>query len=564
MLEELRIRNVGVIEQADVAFRDGMTAITGETGAGKTMALTSLGLLMGAKADPKSVRAGSAEAKVEGTFLVSQNSPAVEILRNAGGEVDLVGDKAAIIISRQVPVTGRSRAYAGGQSVPLALLQELAQYLVTVHGQADQLRLRAPAQHRRALDRFGGVELETLKREYASQFARLTELRAEVERFRADAAQAATERLALQALIKRVDAVQPKVGEDEELRKQAELLDNVEDLRSSLVAARNALDQDGENGAIAGLEIAYQSVNRAVRYDESLSGAAEELQSAVTAASEALNQLATAANNLTADPDQLDKIHSRRAEILGLQRELAMTVPEILARRASAADRLTALTEPQKHLAELEQKLQGATAVVHESGQQLTELRRKVGEKLGKQVTAELHALAMKDATFTVELSARSEPAAHGLDDVQFLLTPHRAAPAQPLATSASGGEISRIMLALEVCLAENVGGEIGTYIFDEVDAGIGGKTALSVGQRLARLGTGTQVLVVTHLAQVAAYAEHHVVVTKISDNQAVTALEPVTGAEREIELARMLSGHDDLVAARTHAAELLRAATVQ
>lgn len=564
MLEELRIRNVGVIEKADVTFSDGMTVITGETGAGKTMALTSLGLLMGAKANPKSVRIGATEAKVEGTFIVNRDSPAVGILRNAGGEVDIAGDKAAIIISRHVPANGRSRAYAGGQSVPMGLLQEMAQHLVTVHGQADQLRLRAPAQHRRALDRFGGAELEKIKQEYAGHFAQLEEIRAEVGKFRADAAQAATERLALQALIKRVDAVQPKPGEDEELRKRADLLDNVEDLRSALVEAKTALDGDDAGGAIAGLEIAYHSANRAARYDEALSGAAEELQSALAAASEALNQLTAAAGDLDVDPGQLDKIHARRADILDLQRELAMTVPEILTRRASAAQRLTMLAEPQKHLAELEEKQQAVAAEVQRAGKKLTELRRKVGERLGKRVTAELHALAMKDAVFSVELSKRSEPAVHGLDDVQFLLTPHRAAPAQPLASSASGGEISRIMLALEVCLAENDGGEIGTYIFDEVDAGIGGKTALSVGQRLARLGAGTQVLAVTHLAQVAAYAEHHVVVTKTSGDQTVTALEPVIGAEREIELARMLSGHEDLVAARTHAAELLHAATVQ
>lgn len=565
MIDELRISNLGVIESAHVQLQGGMTAITGETGAGKTMALTSLSLLMGAKAESHRVRQGADAANVEATFVVRADSPVVGLVENAGGVVDIEGDQAAVILARRVPAKGRTRAYAGGQSVPVALLQEIAEHLITVHGQSDQLKLRSESQQRHALDAFGAGKLAALRASYERAWAAWRVSEETLTRFRSDMRQAAAERLALEALVKRVDAVEPRVGEEDELKARALVLENVEDLRSAMagsVAALSGSDAD-DAGALGAIDAASEMLAQVRDADAELGALSDQLREVSLLASDVANALGLKLSGLDADPEELDSIHARRAELRSLQRDLGMSIEEILAERAAADDRLGRLSAPEEHLEQLEGQARAAHKALMEAGRKLRAARRAAAEKLGQMVTAELHDLAMKDATFSVLVEPREEPARHGLDAVSFLLRAHRGAPDLPLTATASGGEVSRIMLALEVVLNANPRPD-HTFIFDEVDAGIGGKTALCVGERLAKVGKASQVLTVTHLAQVAAYADHHVVVAKKSEG-ATTATDVVVveGEGRVSELARMLSGHAESAVARTHAAELIDGAVV-
>lgn len=558
MIEEIRIRDLGVIEEASVTFSATMNAITGETGAGKTMALTSLSLLMGSKADTSRVRAGADVASVEGTFVVAETSPAVEIVRGAGGRVDIEDDQAIIIVSRQVPRTGRSRSYVGGQSVPLAILQELATHLVTVHGQADQLRLASAAAQRDALDRFGGPAVAHVRRTYDEQWAQYLSARDALAEYKERAEQAGTERLALEALVTRVDAVKPRLGEDEELKSLALRLDNIEALRDSMSVASAALSSD-DTGALSLLDSAARELRRASNADTELAEYADRLSAVAQEASEVANELGIKLASLDADPQRLNAIHARRAELNALQKELAMSIEQILERRVQADIRLAEIEDPAAHLERLESELAAAKRRLREAGEALSNARRRAGEELSARVNSELADLAMKDARFGVDMVERDVPGPHGIDDIMFVLAPYAGSDFLPLASTASGGEMSRIMLSLEVVLSADTADADHTFIFDEVDAGIGGSTALNVGSRLARIGDTSQVIVVTHLAQVAAAADTHIVVNKNeSAHTTVTDVRVLDADERERELARMLSGHADSEVARTHAAELL------
>ncbi|MEW6870448.1 DNA repair protein RecN [Trueperella pyogenes] len=563
MIEELRISNLGVIESAHLNLTTGMTAITGETGAGKTMALTSLSLLMGAKADAHRVRQGADKATVEATFVVRADSPVVEIVENAGGRVDIDGDHAAVIVARHVPAQGRSRAFAGGQSVPMALLEEIAAHLVTVHGQSDQLKLRSETQQRRALDSFGGAQLAKVRTEYDAAWAALGQAEETLAQFRADMRRAATEILALETLVKRVDAVEPRLGEEEELKARALALENIEDLRSAMSGAALALSGGDDDGALGAIDTAADLLDQVADADGELGVLSEQLRDVALLASDVANTLGLKLSQLNADPEELDSIHARRAQLRSLQRDLGMSIADMLTEREAADGKLSRLNAPADHLQQLEEEAERARQRVMEVGNQLSSIRNQMGDKLARQVTEELHDLSMKDATFAVVVNRRDEPARHGLDAISFHLASHRGAPALPLTSAASGGEISRIMLALETALNANPRPD-HTFIFDEVDAGIGGKTALCVGQRLAKVGKKSQVLTVTHLAQVAAYASQHVVVAKKSEGATTsTDVVSVAGEDRIAELARMLSGHAESEVARTHAAELIRAAVV-
>lgn len=561
MIEELRIRNLGVIEQADVSFADGMTALTGETGAGKTMALTSLALLTGGKAESQRVRIGADKATVEGTFVVRSDSPAVDVVREAGGEVDDDGEKAAIYVARHIPASGRSRAFVGGHAVPVSVLQELATHLVTVHGQADQLRLRSQSAQREALDAFGGSDIAHAREEYGQAWAAFIAANETYREFEANAKSLGQQRLALEALVSRVDAVKPQPNEDQELKALALRLDNVEEIRSSLAHASFLLDgSDNEAGATARIDEAAMSLAKLTSSDPELQPLVQQMRDGAIVLADVSAEILSRLSDLDADPERLNQVHARRAELNSLQRDLAMSLEEIIEARASAGTKLDSLKDPVAHRDALLEAVEKAERALLDAGKKLSDLRGEAAQRLASSVNKELAELAMKDATFSIEFTPLDEPTAHGTDAVSFLLAPHRGSVPMVLGTTASGGEMSRIMLALEVTLTGANPPADHTFIFDEIDAGIGGKTALSVGKRLAELGGRCQVITVTHLAQVAAYAQQHVVVEKDSGSAgALTDVRLLSMPERERELARMLSGHDELNAARTHAAELLQ-----
>ena len=549
MLEELRLRNVGVIEDAALVLGPGLSVLTGETGAGKTMVLTGLGLLMGRRPDPRLVRHGSAQGEVEGVLTARDETGLRAWAEPAGG----VLDDGALLVSRVVPASGRARAYLGGRSVPAATLAELADTLITVHGQADQQRLRSPAHQRAALDGFAGLDDHVQR--YRSAFDRVGRLEAELRDWEDAARRVAVERDRLREGLAAIEEVDPQPGEDDDLRQRSERLTNIEELRTAVEGAYAVLTGgELQAGVVDRLETARHLLDATARFDAELGEWAGVIDQANQLLSQVATDLGIQRDTLDADPRLLEEVHARRASLTALTRRFGPTLDDVLAWASAARGRLAELDEGSRDA--LESALDGARGELDELATELTDRRRTAARDLERRVTAELGRLALAGAHLEVRV-APTEPGPYGRDDVVMLLAPHRNVPALPLASSASGGELSRIMLALEVSLAARP--DDHTFVFDEVDAGIGGGAAIEVGRRLKELSRHHQVIVVTHLAQVAAFADHHLVVTKTAaDGAPSTRVERVTGIARERELARMLAGDVSETALR-HAAELLR-----
>ncbi|MDO8107482.1 DNA repair protein RecN [Isoptericola sp. b441] len=565
MIEELRIADLGVIEQAEVSLAPGLTAITGETGAGKTMVLTGLSLILGGRADSGAVRVGAERAQAEGRFLVDPHSSVADRARDAGAELD---EDGGLVAARTVAAAGRSRAYLGGRGVPVTVLTELADALVTVHGQADQARLRSPRHQRGALDAFAGADHAGAVARYRELWAQRQATGAELAALEATAVERAREAELLRLGLAEVERVDPQPDEDLELAAEAERLGHLEDLRAAAALAHGALDEVGDEpggaSAIALVESARRALDQVAVHDEQLRRLAERVAEVGYLAADVAADIAGYADSLEADPGRLDLVQSRRAELSALARAHGGTVADVLAWASDAGPRLVELDGGDDRRAELLAALSRLDAALSEAARRLTEDRTAAAEQLSAAVTAELAGLAMADASFTVLLHPLDELGPWGGEDVEMLLAGHPGAPARPLGQGASGGELSRVMLAIEVALAtaEDLD-RPATFVFDEVDAGVGGRAAVEVGRRLAELAQHAQVVVVTHLAQVAAYADHHVVVTKPT-GEVVTAsdVHAVTGQDRVAELARMLSGTASSTALE-HAAELLQRSVV-
>lgn len=572
MIEEIRVENLGVVEHATIRPAPTLTAITGETGTGKTMVLTSLGLLLGSRAEAALVRTGSERAVVEGSVLLDPDGPHAGRAREAGADLD--GD--CLLVARTLPAAGRSRAHLGGRAVPGATLGDVLGPLVTVHGQSDQLRLRSAEHQRAALDAAGGTAHRAALDAYGAAWERLRAARAAARTWREQAAARRYEIAELTALVERADALEPSAGEDHALRAEALRLGNVEELRAAAADAHGALVGDpdatgasGPGAAAALVESARRALDRAGTLDPQLRDLAGRLAEAGYLLADAGTDLASYLAGLEGDPGRLAHVHGRIADLTELSRGFE-DLDAYLEHLAGARERLGALTGPAADGAALQAELDAAAQEVRDAGEAVTTGRRAAAERLMGAVDAELAGLAMGGAHLRVELTQRDRPGPHGMEDVAFLLLPHPGAPARPLGQGASGGELSRVMLALEVVLAG--GPDAGadgparrtTMVFDEIDAGIGGRAAVEVGRRLARLARRTQVIVVTHLPQVAAYADRHLVVTKhVDQGRTTTRVTGVEGDDRVAELARMLSGHDDSSAALRHAAELLDGARV-
>ncbi|BDA63196.1 DNA repair protein RecN [Actinomyces capricornis] len=589
MIESLHIEDLGVIHSADLALSPGLTALTGETGAGKTMVLTSLGLLLGQRAESGIVRAGAQRCLVEGAFILDPDSRAAERALEAGAELD----EEVLLASRTVPASGRSRAHLGGRSVPSTVLAQVGGALVSVHGQADQLRLRSAAAQRAALDSLGGAEHRQLCRRYSQAYRERAELAQALEDWQASARSRGEEAARLRRALEALEALDPAPGEDRELAAEADRLDHAEDLRRAATTAQSALSGDEEalgagDGApdvVALLSEAQRALAHEAQVDPALAELAERTGRLGIEAADIASELSSYLAGLQADPARLAYVQDRRAALLRACRETAGPgeqiddVDALLAWGQRAAARLAEIDGPQDGAAVLAERLAGAEEDLAVVGAELSRARRALARRLEEDVTAELEGLHMKGSRLVVELTELDEPGPTGAESVALALVSHPGAPALPLGKGASGGELSRIMLALEVVLAEAaVGTEPGpgreegrsaarTLVFDEIDAGVGGRAAREIGRRLARLARRYQVVVVTHLAQVAAWADTHIVVRKETEPEAPrTAGEPTTrtsvvvveGAQRRRELARMLSGHEDSEAAVRHAAELL------
>lgn len=555
MIEEMRIRGLGVIDDAVLPLGPGFTAITGETGAGKTMVVTGLGLLLGARADSGAVRAGAAQASVAGVWIVPPEGAVAEIVADAGGDLEPAGESAELYVSRSLSAEGRSRASVGGHAAPAGVLSSLAEELVVVHGQSEQLRLRSAAAQRDALDRFGGPPIARALSAYTAAFTRWRVLDGEITDLIGNRDRRAEEAARLREDLAQIEALDPQPGEDRELNERAERLANAEDLRLAASVAREALSSEEDGIDVAGLLAdARRSLERGS--DPRLSDIAEALNDLGYRAADLAVQLSGYLADLDeSGPHELAAVEERRAALGMLARQHG-SLDDALALWQSGSARLAELDDDGDRIERLQAEAVVAREQLDEASAALTAARTAAAERLSAAVTEELHALAMPDARLVVQVSQGAE-AAHGGDDVAILLAPHPGAEPRSVSRGASGGELSRVMLAIEVVIAAV--DPVPTFVFDEVDAGIGGAAAIEVGRRLARLAETSQVIAVTHLAQVAAFAGNHLSVVKANDG-AVTAssVRRLDGAEREAEMARLLSGLADSDAALTHARELL------
>ncbi|WP_328682708.1 DNA repair protein RecN [Streptomyces sp. NBC_00322] len=568
----MRIRSLGVIDDAVVELSPGFTAVTGETGAGKTMVVTSLGLLLGGRADPALVRIGAKSAVVEGRISVSPGAPAALRAEEAGAELD----DGTLLISRTVSAEGRSRAHIGGRSVPVGMLSELADELVAVHGQTDQQGLLRPARQREALDRYAGDAVTGPHAKYAAAYRRLRAVSVELDELTTRARERAQEADLLRFGLSEIEGVEPRAGEDVELAAEAERLGHAEALASAASVAHAALagnpeDPEGVDATtlVAGAGRALDAVRS---HDPALAALADRMGEISILLGDVAGELAGYADNLDADPLRLAAVEERRAALTALTRKYGANIDGVLAWSEQSAERLTELDGDDDRIGELAAERDALRSELSGLAQTLTDARTEAAARFAEAVTEELASLAMPHARVSFEIRQSEDPEGvevggrtvaygpSGVDEVELLLAPHPGAPPRPIAKGASGGELSRVMLAVEVVFAGT--DPVPTYLFDEVDAGVGGKAAVEIGRRLAKLAKTAQVVVVTHLPQVAAFADRQLLVEKTNDGSVtrsgVTVLE---GEDRVRELSRMLAGQEDSQTARAHAEELLATA---
>ena len=562
MIEELRIRDLGVINDAVVAPHRGLTVVTGETGAGKTMIVTGIGLLLGDRAEARSVRNGTERAVVEGRISVLTGPEAARLterVRSAGGDLD----DDELVVARHITAAGRSRAFLGGAQVPVSVCAEVTTELVAIHGQSEQVRLAAPGRQRELLDAYAGATLAEALAEYRRRWTEHRDARAELETLVAASTERAREVELLRFGLEQIEKVAPEAGEDVALTAESLRLQNADDLRIAVGGALAGLSGDpddpaGGGGALAALTAARRSLDHATG-DPALEALAARVAEVTYLVADVGSDLAGYLDDLVADPARLEWVSQRRAQLAGLTRSYGPTVDDALAWSASAIARLTELEGGDERVGALTAAVAKQEADLRKRAARLTKLRSTAAAGFAEAVAAELGALAMPHARLTFAL-APAALGAYGADAVDLLFAANPGSEPRSLGKVASGGELSRVRLALEVVLAADRPG--GTLVFDEVDAGVGGRVAVEIGRRLAELARHSQVVVVTHLAQVAAFADRHYVVVKADDGQVTTSgVVLLPEEQRTTELARMMAGLDTTDSALAHAGELVELA---
>jgi len=555
LIEQIRIRDLGVISEAQLDLGPGLTVLTGETGAGKTMVLNALSLLLGSRSDSSSIRKGQDQAFVEGRWLLPKD--ALDRITASGIDVE----DQELIVSRSVSSEGRSKASVSGRSVPVGILSEIGEHLVVVHGQSDQIRLKSASAQREALDQFAGSELSALAAEYSEIFASWKLVSSRLELLTTESASRAREADEIRAAVEELVKLDPKPGEDQELADQATKLTHLEELR---IAAANAHEElssesfDEARDAITLIGKARRALEQVSDHDPELAKLATELKEIGFSLNETAASISSYIASLDSDgAAELEAIQLRRAELTAAMRKYGPSLDEVISYLETSGARLLELDSSDEAIEKLslEERELGSKSI--DLAERMSVIRQKAASELSAAVTAELSALAMIGASLEVQVVRLAELTSSGFDQVSFLLSAYPGAEPRQIGKGASGGELSRIMLAIEVVLAKS---ELApTFIFDEVDAGVGGAAATEVGRRLAMLAKNAQVIVVTHLPQVAAFAGRHLRVLKSSSAE-YTATDVVTLEGEQIveELARMLSGLSESESGKSHARELL------
>ncbi len=559
MIEEIKIRDLGVISSATLSFGPGLNVLTGETGAGKTMVLTALGLLLGERSDSSAIRQGQEQAFVEGRWFLNEANQVAAVVEEVGGSVD----GGELLVNRSVGREGRARASVGGASVPVGVLAGLGEQLVVVHGQSDQIRLKSAAAQREALDRFAG--LGPALADYRGSWTQWREAQTRLTDLRSLSANRAIEAEGLRTAIEELDRLQPVSGEDAALAEVAERLTHSEELRIAASNAHELLSSEGfddTSDAISMVGKARRILEQASTHDPELGRQAETLKEL----GYQLGESAAALSGYLASAEaggaaELERVQQRRAELSAAMRKYGPTLDEVVSFHESAGRRLLDLDSSDEQIEALAAQVSALEGELLSKAAGLTLKRQEAANKLAAAVTAELAGLAMSGSSLVVEVKPAGELGAFGADQISIQLSAYPGAEPRPLGKGASGGELSRIMLAIEVVLASSH--EAPTFIFDEVDAGVGGAAAIEVGRRLANLAKFAQVIVVTHLGQVAAFASKHLRVLKTVDDS-YTASDVITleGEPRIEEIARMLSGMGESDTAKASARELVERAS--
>ncbi|MCW2786211.1 MAG: recN [Marmoricola sp.] len=567
MIEEIRIASLGVIDESVLELGPGLNVVTGETGAGKTMLVTALGLLLGARADAGAVRSGAKAARVEGIVTVTDpDGP----LAHQADELGATIEDGTLVLARQLSAEGRSRAFLGGASVPVSALQGVADHLVAVHGQSDQHRLLQADAQRAAVDGFAGSTVHPLRSQVSAGYAALRRVEAELAEVVGAARERAREADVLRLGLTEIETVDPRSGEDVVLAAEESRLGFADTLRTGAEAAREALSSDTEGpdalGAVSAARRALESVRE---FDDEAGRLSDRVAEVSYLLADVAADVASYSTGLETDPARLSVVSERRAALTSLTRKYGETIDEVLAWSRSSAERLLSLDGSEERAEELRSERARLRAELATAAGALSDARRSAASTLSGAVSEELTALAMPHARIEIRVSRTADPAgleiagetwrftANGVDQIEILLAANTGAEPRPLGKGASGGELSRVMLAIEVVLAGT--SPVPTFVFDEVDAGVGGKAAVEIGRRLAALAGSAQVLVVTHLPQVAAFADRHIVVQKSSDGRVTTSgLEVLDDAGRVRELSRMLAGLEESETAMAHAQELL------
>ena len=556
-LEEISIRSLGVIESSNIEFKPGLTVLTGETGAGKTMVLTALGLVLGSKSDSDLVRAGQERAIVTGKFAVPKDL-ATQII-DAGGEIE----EESVVISRTVSTAGKSRVLVGGVVSSAAAVSSFASSLVEIHAQSSSSKLTKPGVARELLDRFAGIDLTAYQQtfdQYQQMLRRINELKEQLS-------QADRQIAELSELADEFAKLNPKSGELVEIENEIAKLGSVEVLNQAVSTALNLFENE-DLSAVNMLQQIRKSLDQVTGKDKQLDAITERYTESLLNLQDISSDLSSYLSQLEADPNRFEKLQDRKASLNSLLKRYGKgsdkeaAFEQLLIDGKSAKERIADLSGGDQRVAELQKEADSFFKQLQEQGLALSKLRKVNGEKLSSQVTDEVRSLSMPNASFVIEQTVGDVKnsksfTSNGIDEISILFSAHSGGTPLALNKVASGGELSRVMLALEVVIAEAE--PIGTYIFDEVDAGVGGKAAIEVGRRLSKLSKSAQVIVITHLAQVAAWADNHLVVKK-SENGLVTQSDvmEVRATERKIEIARMLSGQEDSQTAQEHAGELL------
>ena len=562
-LEEIAIRSIGVIEHSTLEISPGLTVLTGETGAGKTMILTALNLILGGKSDSSLVRKGSERLVASGSFSVPKS------LQDSFEEHGLQVEEGQLILTRTVNADGKSKATSNAISVPSSALAAASENLVEVHAQAANLNMTKAAKQRDLLDRFGGKELHNALVNYQNELANYHELKSRISAMK----KSIDSRDAQLSELREFAAVMGKLklerGELQEIITEIGRLSSVEDLRLAAQSASSVIEEE-ESGSLTTLGITRKSLDSVRAKDPQIEELYQRVSEAFFLVDDAKGVLASYLANLEADPARLDYLNARKAEINALIKKHGGSqsaddeLIALIERFESSKNAIADLEGGDERLKELESELIGIKKKLVAAAKSLTSIRSENAGKLSKEVTKEIQQLSMPHTSFHCQVQSadynalkESDFTALGCDEIAMLIQGHKDGPLVPLAKGASGGEMSRVMLALEVVLAATH--PVGTYVFDEVDAGVGGKAAIEVGRRLHALSQHAQVIVVTHLPQVAAWADSHFVVTKNSDGSVTESnVRKVVKEDRVEEIARMLAGMESSTSAREHATELL------